>query len=79
MLILKLILLFIGVLLFLAGVIGYIYVRFKYKPMIAKELEDYYYEFEDQHPGLQKYDKLSSLAMITTTVGVLLLFVVIAI
>jgi hypothetical protein len=76
MIIVKLILLFIGVLLLLGGFISFIYIRINLKPNYIKNLDDYYYEFEDQHPGLQKYDRLSSLAKITIAIGVLFLFIV---
>ena len=79
MVIIKILLLFIGVFLFLGGIFFYIYIRIKLKPMLSKDLEDYYYEFEDQHPGLQKYDKLSNLAKMTSVMGVIFLFIVIAI
>ena len=37
--------------LFLISIAGYFFVRFRLRPGEDSDLDDYYYEFENQHPG----------------------------
>lgn len=61
-------------LLFLVSVAGHFYVKLRLRPDDA-ELDDYYYEFEDQQPGYARYEKWSRLTLTGVAVSMLLLFV----
>ena len=60
--------------LFLIALSAHIYVKLTLRPKEDSDLDDYYYEFEDQHPGLAKYTKWSNITFTTATVAALLLF-----
>ena len=76
---LKLILYVIGCLLFLIAFAGYIYVRLFMRRGWESELDDYYYEFEHEHPGYARYRKWCSITFGAAVVGVLMLFLAIVI
>ena len=61
-------------LLFLISITGYIIVRLRLRPKADPELEDYYYEFEEQHPGYARYLKWSRITFTGAVIGALLLF-----
>ncbi len=52
---LRMMFILIGGLLFLASTAGYIYAKVRLRPRDDSDLDDYYHEFEDQHPGLARY------------------------
>ena len=60
--------------LFLISIAGYFFVRFRLRPREDSDLDDYYYEFEDQHPGLAKYTKWSKITFTAAVIAALLLF-----
>jgi hypothetical protein len=60
--------------LFLVSMAGYIYVRLRLKPKYDKELDDYYYEFEEQCQPLAQYNKWSRITLAGAAISVLLLF-----
>jgi hypothetical protein len=60
--------------LFLISLGGYIYVKVCLKPKEDSDLDDYYYEFEDQHPALARYTKWSRITFTTAVIATLLLF-----
>lgn len=60
--------------LFLISVVGHIYVKIYFRPKYDSDLDDYYYELEDQHPELARYNKWSRITFTGTAIGVLLLF-----
>ncbi len=62
----------LGGLLVVLGVIGNLYVRVRMKP--PADLDDYYHEFEDQHPGYQRYTRWLQWTLGAASLGVLLLF-----
>lgn len=68
----------VGGCLFLASLIGHAYVRLRLRPGDDSDLDDYYYEFEDEHPGYARYEKWLRITMAGATSGVLLFFVGIA-
>jgi len=43
--------------LFVISLAAHIYVKLRLRPKDGSDLDDYYYEFEDQHPGFAKYTK----------------------
>jgi hypothetical protein len=68
------ILFIIGGLLLVISVISYFAVRIYLKPDFDEELDDYYFELEEQHPGYAAYLKWSRTAFGGITVAVLLIF-----
>jgi hypothetical protein len=59
---------------FLVSIAAHIFVRIRMKPRYDADLDDYYYEFEDQRPRYARYTKWSNLTFAVATVAVLLLF-----
>ena len=62
-------------LILVAAIAAYIIVRICMKPKQDSDLDDYYYEFEDQHPGLARYQKWSQYTFTTAIVAALIFFV----
>ena len=60
--------------LFLISIAGYFIVRFRLRPKEDSDLDDYYWEFENQHPGLAKYTKWSKITFTAAVIAALLLF-----
>lgn len=60
--------------LFLISLAGYIYVQVRLKPKDDSDLDDYYWEFEDQHPVYARYLRWSRITLTLTTIAALLLF-----
>ncbi|MBN2136820.1 MAG: hypothetical protein JW720_03355 [Sedimentisphaerales bacterium] len=63
----------IACLLFLTSVCGYIIVRIRLCPRNDPELDDYYYEVEEQHPAYARYLKWSRITLIGMIVSALML------
>ncbi len=59
--------------LFLISFAAHIYVRLRLNPKNDPELDDYYYEFEDQHPEVARYNKWSRIVLTAAAVATLLL------
>ncbi len=59
---------------FLVSVLGHICVKIWMRPARDSGLDDYYHEFEDQHPGLAKYEKWSKITLTGAIIGMLGLF-----
>ena len=64
----------LGLLLFVAGSAAGLFVRLRLKPP-AEELDDYYWEVEDRHPGYARYQKWSRITFAAAAAGLLLLFI----
>jgi hypothetical protein len=64
-----------GGLLFLASVAAHLYVRLHLRPGEDSDLEDYYYEFEDQHPAYARYTLWLRITLGAAALGILLLFI----
>jgi len=62
--------------LFLISLGAYLYVRIHLRPRDNSDLDDYYYEFEDQHPAYVKYIKWSRITFTAAVIAALLLFLV---
>ena len=60
--------------LFLVSIAGYLYVQIKLKSKYDSDLDDYYYEFEDQNRHLALYNKWSKITFTAAAIGALLLF-----
>jgi len=65
--------------LFLISFAGYLYVKLRLKPKEGSDLDDYYYEFEDQHPDLAKYTRWSTITFTVAVIAALLLFITLVI
>ena len=61
--------------LFLLSIAGHFYVKIRLNPKDDSDLDDYYYEFEDQHPDYAKYLKWSRITFTGMSVSVLLLLI----
>jgi hypothetical protein len=64
---------------FLASIIGRLWVWVYLRPKDDSDLDDYYHEFEDQHPGYARYTKWSKITYIAGIISALLLFLAVAI
>jgi len=53
---------------------SYLYLSRKLKKQYDPDLDDYYYEVEDRHPGLIKYNKWSKITFAVAAFSALLLF-----
>lgn len=62
----------------MASVAAHFYVRVRLKPG-DDELDDYYYELEESHPGYARYGKWLRITFGGIALGVLLLFVAMAV
>ena len=61
--------------LFLLSIAANFYVKIRLRPKEDSDLDDYYYEFEDQHPDYANYQKWSRITFLGMAVSVLLLFI----
>ena len=64
----------IGGPLFLISAAAHLFVKLRLRPK-EEDLEEVYYEFEDEQPVVARYEKWSRITFAGITVGVLLLFV----
>ena len=63
--------------LFIISVAAHLYVRIKLNPKDDPELDEYYHEFEDQHPEYARYTKWLKITFTAIVISVLLLFIAI--
>ena len=63
-----------GGFLFTGSLAAHVYTRIWLRPSEDSDLEDYYHEFEDEHPEYARYSQWLSVTMAGATLGVLLLF-----
>jgi thiosulfate reductase cytochrome b subunit len=70
----KIILLFIGSLLFIISFAAHIYIKLKLRPKQDSDFDDIYWEFEETHPGFARYNRLSQMAFTGMIFGAILLF-----
>jgi hypothetical protein len=64
--------------LFLVSLAAHIYVRIRLRPK-DPDLDDYYHEFEEQHPEYARYTKWLKITFTGLALGALLLFIAIAV
>jgi len=64
---------------FIASFAGWIFVRIRLRPKDDSDLDDYYYEFEEQHPEYARYLKWSRITFVCAIVAALLLLLTIRI
>ncbi|MBN1359936.1 MAG: hypothetical protein JW993_05060 [Sedimentisphaerales bacterium] len=63
-----------GGFLFLGSVAAHVYARVRLRPRDGSDLDDYYHEFEDQHPGYARYTMWLRLSTAGAAGGMLLMF-----
>jgi hypothetical protein len=63
-----------GGFLFLLSVAAHLYARVHLRPKGKSDLDDCYYEFEDQHPVYARYTRWLQISLGSAAVGLLLLF-----
>jgi hypothetical protein len=63
-----------GGFLFLASAAAHLYVRWRLRPREDSDLEDYYHEFEDQHPEYAKYTRWLQITLGGAVLGILMMF-----
>jgi hypothetical protein len=63
-----------GGFLFLAATAAHLYVRVRLRPGRDSDLDHYYHEFEDQHPGYARYNTWLQITLGAASLGILLLF-----
>ena len=64
----------LGGLLFLVSAAAHLYVRLRLRPRDDSDLDDYYHEFEDQHPQYARYTRWLQITLGGAVLGILLLF-----
>ena len=64
---------------FLISLAAHIYVKLHMRPKEGSDLDDYYYEFEHQHPVYARYTKFSRITFTAAAISALLLFLAVAI
>lgn len=69
----------IGAVLFLVSVVAHVIVRRRMRPSFDSDLDDYYYEFEEEHPGYARYLKWSRITFAVAIIATLMLFVALAV
>ena len=52
-----------------------LYVKLNLRPKDDSDLDDYYHEFEHQHPEYAKYNKWSKITFTAIAIAVLMLFI----
>ena len=60
--------------LFLISGAGFLLVKIVLRPKDNSDLDNYHFEFEDQHPQLARYERWSRITFVGTITGMLLLF-----
>lgn len=63
----------VGSVLFLMFITGYIVVQIKLRPRDDSDLDDYYHEFEEQHPGYARYLRWSRITFTGAVIAALIL------
>ena len=64
----------VGGSLFIISASAHLYVKFRLRPK-DEDLEDIYYEFEDQQPDIVKYEKWSRVTFTGAIIGIFMLFI----
>jgi len=63
-----------GGFLFLGSLAAHVYARVRLRPAKDSDLDDVYYEFEDEHPEYARYNQWLTLTLAGAALGMLLLF-----
>jgi hypothetical protein len=65
--------------LFIASAVAHIYVKVRLRPRDDSDLDNYYHEFEDQHPGLARYNAWCRVTLTGVIIAMLLMFLAIVV
>ncbi len=65
--------------LFLLAISVHLYIKLKMHKQYDSDLDDYYYEVEDHHPAIAKYEKWSKITFSAATIAALLMFLMLVI
>jgi hypothetical protein len=68
-----LMILFAGSLFFVSAA-AHLYAKLRLRPRDDSDLDDYYHEFEDQHPGLARYNAWCRVTLTGVIIAMLLMF-----
>ncbi len=75
----KIFLYIIGAPLFLFSLFAYMGVFFFMRPKVDSDLEEYYFELEEHHPGYARYHKWSRITFSMAAAGALMMFLALAV
>lgn len=75
----KILLYMIGAPLFLLSLFAYLGIFFFMRPRIDSDIDEYYFELEEHHPGFQKYHKWSRITFTLAATGALMMFLAMAV
>ena len=64
--------------LFLISLAAHLFVKLRLRPKDNSDFDDYYREFENRHPDLDRYNKFSRLTFASAVIAALLLFLAVA-
>lgn len=68
----------LGGFLVVGSLVAHIYARLRLRPRDDAELDDVYYEFEDQDPGYARYSRWLKTTIAMAALGMLLMFAAVA-
>lgn len=60
--------------LFIISLAGYVIVKLRLRPKDSSDIDDYYHEFEEQHPAYARYIKWSRITFAAAVITALLLY-----
>ena len=64
---------------FLLAISAHLYIKLVMRKQYDNDLDDYYYEVEDRHPAIAKYEKWSKITFSTAVIAALLMFLMVVI
>lgn len=75
----RIVLIMVGAPLFLVSLAAHFFVKWRLRSGFDSDLDDYYYEFEEQHPDYARYLKWSRITFIGMAAGVVMMFIAVAV
>jgi len=64
---------------FLLAISAHMYIKLVMRKQYDNDLDDYYYEVEDHHPAIAKYEKWSKITFSAAVIAALLMFLMVVI
>ncbi len=64
---------------FLLAISAHMYIKLVMRKQYDNDLDDYYYEVEDHHPAIAKYEKWSKITFSVAVIAALLMFLMVVI
>jgi len=65
--------------LFLLAISAHLYIKLIMRKQYDSDLDDYYYEVEESHPAIAKYEKWLKITLSAAVIAALLMFVIVLI